>query len=120
MLAGKGVDKMEIGLLMAAGGTGFTFLMTALGSAVVLVLGHKVGIGIQRAFFGFAAGIMLAASVFSLLLPAIERAEGGPVPGWLAAGGGMAMGVGFLMALDRLIPHLHPDAGVSEGVKASW
>ena len=81
MLAGKGVDKMEIALLMAAGGTGFTFLMTALGSAVVLVLGHKVGIGIQRAFFGFAAGIMLAASVFSLLLPAIERAEGGPVPG---------------------------------------
>lgn len=120
MLAGKGVDKMEIALLMAAGGTGFTFLMTALGSAVVLVLGHKVGIGIQRAFFGFAAGIMLAASVFSLLLPAIERAEGGPVPGWLAAGGGMAMGVGFLMALDRLIPHLHPDAGGPEGVKASW
>ena len=120
MLAGKGVDKMEIALLMAAGGTGFTFLMTALGSAVVLVLGHKVGIGIQRAFFGFAAGIMLAASVFSLLLPAIERAEGGPVPGWLAAGGGMAMGVGFLMALDRFIPHLHPDAGGPEGVKGRW
>lgn len=111
---------MTEAIFWAAGGTGFTFLMTALGAAVVLTLGHKVKMGVQRVFFGFAAGIMLAASVWSLLLPAIDQAVEGPIPGWLVAGGGMAIGVGFLMALDRLIPHLHPDAGGPEGVKASW
>ena len=107
-------------LLWAAGGTGFTFMMTSLGAATVLFVGAKVKMGLQRGFFGFAAGVMMAASVWSLLLPAIERAEGGPVPPALIAGTGLAAGVLFLMGLDRLIPHLHPDTGAPEGLSARW
>ena len=62
------------GLLWAAGGTGFTFLMTTLGAAVVFFLRKETSNeNIQRAFLGFAAGVMIAASVWSLLIPAIEQ-----------------------------------------------
>ena len=63
-------------LLWAAGGTGFTFAMTALGASLVFFFKDKVSAGIQRIFLGFAAGVMIAASVWSLLIPAIEEAEG--------------------------------------------
>ena len=107
-------------LLWAAGGTGFTFMMTSLGAATVLFFGATVKMGLQRGFLGFAAGVMMAASVWSLLLPAIERAEGGALPPALIAGSGLASGVLFLMGLDRLIPHLHPDTGAPEGLSARW
>lgn len=60
----------------------------------------------QRAMLGFAAGVMTAASVWSLLLPAIDRAAEGALPDWLPAAGGMLLGVVFLSALDALLPHL--------------
>ena len=107
-------------LLWAAGGTGFTFMMTSLGAATVLFFGATVKMGLQRGFLGFAAGVMMAASVWSLLLPAIERAEGGALPPALIAGSGLASGVLFLMGLDRRIPHLHPDTGAPEGLSARW
>lgn len=60
-------------LLWAAGGTGFPFLMTALGAAVVFFFKERISSNIQRIFLGFAAGVMIAASVWSLLIPAIRK-----------------------------------------------
>ena len=66
---------MQTALLWAAGGTGFTFLMTTLGAASVFLFRKRNSMVFQRIFLGFAAGVMIAASVWSLLIPAIERAE---------------------------------------------
>lgn len=82
-------------ILWALGGTGFTFLMTVLGSAVVLFFKKEASATIQRIFLGFAAGIMIAASVWSLLIPAIEEANSQGYPGWIPAAGGFLLGVGF-------------------------
>ena len=98
-------------IMFAAAGTLFTFAMTALGAALVFCFRGRVDVRAQRMCFGFAAGVMLAASVWSLLLPAIDRAESAGTPGYIPAAGGLIGGVLFLMVLDRLIPHLHPDAG---------
>ena len=90
----------------AALGTGFTFGMTTLGAAMVFFLGDAPNIRFQRAVLGFAAGVMTAASVWSLLLPALEQAEGMGLPGWLPAGLGMVAGTVFLAGLDSLLPRL--------------
>ena len=74
----------------------------------------------QQGFLGFAAGVMIAASVWSLLIPAIEQAEAAGGPGWLPAAGGFVLGVGFLLALDHLMPHLHPGAAQCEGPSCGW
>ena len=92
----------------AALGTGFTFLMTTLGAAMVFFLSGEPKPRFQKAMLGFAAGVMTAASVWSLLLPAIEQASGWRVPGWFPAAAGMLLGVGFLAALDALLPYLRP------------
>jgi len=106
-------------LLFAAGGLGFIFLMTSLGSAVVFFF-HKSTPGkFQQIFLGFAAGIMIAASIWSLLMPAIEAAEEAGQIGWIPAAFGLILGVLFLLVLDNIIPHLHPYANVSEGPASS-
>ena len=102
-------------ILWAATGTGFTFLMTALGAAMVFLLRGSVKASVQRIFLGFAAGVMIAASVWSLLLPAVEEAEASGLPGWLPAAGGFILGVAFLMLCDVFLPHLHLDAVRPEG-----
>ena len=107
-------------VLWAAVGTGFTFLMTALGAATVLVFRGRTSPSLQRVFLGFAAGVMVAASVFSLLLPAIEETEALGGVGWLPAAGGFLLGVLFLWGLDNLLPHLHPEAQAPEGLPSSW
>ena len=107
-------------VLWAAVGTGFTFLMTALGAATVLVFRGRTTPSLQRIFLGFAAGVMVAASVFSLLLPAIEETEALGGIGWLPAAGGFLLGVLFLWGLDNLLPHLHPEAQTPEGLSSSW
>lgn len=107
-------------LIWAAGGTGFTFLMTSLGAAVVFLFRKQIGAAIQRIFLGFAAGVMIAASVWSLLIPAIEEAEAAGWIGWIPAAGGFLLGVGFLILMDSLLPHLHIGAAKPEGVSASW
>ena len=106
-------------LLSAAIGTGFTFLMTSLGAALVFFFRKQPGPGLQRIFLGFAAGVMIAASVWSLLIPAIEEAQAAGTPGWIPAAGGFLLGVGFLMLLDFVMPHLHPDAAAPEGPPTS-
>ena len=96
----------------AAFGTGFTFLMTTLGAAVVFFVPEAPRPQFQRAMLGFAAGVMTAASVWSLLLPAIGQAADFGVPGWLPAAVGLLLGVCFLAALDAALPRLRrkPDA----------
>lgn len=111
---------MKEALLWALSGTGFTFFMTVLGSSVVFFFRKKIDAGIQRVFLGFAAGVMIAASVWSLLIPAIETAEASGMPGWLPAAGGFILGIGFLMLLDALLPHLHLGAKKPEGLSATW
>lgn len=106
-------------VLWAAAGTGFTFLMTALGASIVLFFRAKSSEKAQRIFLGFAAGVMIAASVWSLLIPAIEEAEAQGIAGWLPSAGGFVLGVAFLMLLDYLMPHLHPGSSEPEGVHSS-
>lgn len=100
-------------------GTMFTFLATALGAATVFFFKKDIPHGMQRAFLGFAAGVMIAASVWSLLIPAMEMAEKSGDPAWLPAAGGFVLGAVFLLALDRLLPHLHPGSSEPEGMKSS-
>lgn len=111
---------MQNALLWAAGGTGFTFLMTSLGASMVFFFRKKVSNNIQRIFLGFAAGVMVAASVWSLLIPAIEEASERGWPGWLPAAGGLALGVAFLILMDSLLPHLHLGESKPEGLSSSW
>lgn len=105
-------------LLYAALGTGFTCLATVLGAATVFFFRRDLSATIQRIFLGFAAGVMIAASVWSLLIPAMEMAEeqGGGV--LLPVGGGFLLGGLFLLALDGLMPHLHPGSDQPEGLPA--
>ncbi len=101
-------------------GTMFTFLATALGAATVFFFKKDIPHGMQRAFLGFAAGVMIAASVWSLLIPAMEMAQEAGGPAWLPAAGGFVLGALFLLALDRILPHLHPGSNEPEGIKSSF
>lgn len=79
---------MAQALLWAAGGTGFTALLTALGAATVFFFRSRPDPTVHRIFLGFAAGVMIAASMWSLLIPAIEEAEAMGMVGWVPAAGG--------------------------------
>lgn len=108
-------------ILLALLGTGFTFLATALGAAMVFLFKKEIPHNLQRAFLGFAAGIMIAASVWSLLIPSMDMAaeQGLSLP-WLPAAGGFALGAAFLLLLDRLLPHIHPGSNEKEGLPSSF
>ncbi len=88
---------------------------TTLGAATVFVLPNGMGARTERFLFGFASGVMIAASVWSLLIPAIEMAEQTSAPAWVPATVGFLLGVLFLLLLDHLIPHLHIGASTPEG-----
>ena len=110
---------MNLAIGWAAMGTGFTFFMTALGAGVVFIFKKNMGMNIQRAFLGFAAGVMMAASVWSLLIPAIDETESAGGIGWIPAAGGFVLGGLFLYLLDFLMPHLHLGEKRPEGVRSS-
>lgn len=94
------------------------FLGTTLGAAMVFFMKRQMNLRLQKLLLGFASGVMIAASVWSLLIPAIEMAEeqGGNV--WLPAAAGFLLGMGFLLLLDSIVPHIHLDNEKPEGVKA--
>ena len=100
---------------------GFTWLITALGAALVLFT-TRVSQRTLDTLEGFAAGIMIAASYWSLLAPAIEIAAVGPLPKWIPVATGFLLGGLFLWVCDRLLPHLHGGRPVeqAEGIKTSW
>lgn len=104
---------MQQALLWAAAGTGFTFSMTALGAAMVFFMKKQSTALMQRIFLGFAAGVMIAASVWSLLIPAIEETEQAGGVGWLPASGGFLLGILLMLLLDGLLPHLHNGAAAA-------
>ena len=92
------------------------FIGTTLGAAMVFFMKHEMSTHLTRILLGFASGVMLAASVWSLLLPSIEQAEAaGHIP-WLPASIGFLAGIGFLLLLDTIIPHLHRDTEAAEGL----
>lgn len=93
-------------LLSAACGTGFIFAMSVLGSALVFFFASQVQVHIQSVFMGFASGVMLAASVWSLLIPSMELGGSLSLPCWVPAAAGIILGSFFLYVLDGYIRRL--------------
>jgi zinc transporter, ZIP family len=108
-------------VLLALGGTMFTWAMTALGAGLVFFF-KKIDQKVLNLMLGFAAGVMIAASFWSLLAPAIAMAEESGTKGWIPAVVGFLLGGAFLFGLDRVLPHLHLDRKIehAEGLKTSW
>ena len=108
-------------ILQALIATLFTWGVTALGAAFVFV-NKVVNRKLMVSMLGFAAGVMIAASFFSLLLPAIDMAESTGTPGWLPAVVGFLAGGAFLWGVDKVLPHLHQGLRTdqAEGVKTHW
>jgi zinc transporter, ZIP family len=94
-------------------GTLFTWGMTALGAALVFTT-RSVNQRFLDSMLGFAGGVMIAASFWSLLSPALEMAEAGPMPNWFPAAVGFLLGGLFLMGIDKILPHLHPNAPMKD------
>ena len=110
----KESDKMEtfLGILIP-------FLGTTLGAACVFFMKKSLGDLVQRSLAGFAAGVMVAASIWSLLIPAIEQSEDMGKLSFLPAFIGFWVGVLFLLLLDHLIPHLHVGSEQAEGPRSN-
>ena len=101
--------------------TCFTWAVTALGAAVVFTA-RDISRRVLDAMLGFAGGVMIAASYWSLLAPAIEMSEGKDIPSWVPAVAGFLVGGIFLRGIDKVLPHLHVGFPVeeAEGVKTRW
>ena len=95
------------------------FLGTTLGSACVLFMKNRLNQMVQRALTGFAAGVMVAASIWSLLIPAMEQSEPMGKLSFLPAAVGFWLGILFLLLLDRAVPHLHMNSSKAEGPESS-
>ena len=103
--------NLTIGLLIP-------FLGTSLGSAMVFLMKNKMHRKVEKILLGFASGVMIAASVWSLLIPSIDMTEEQGKVAWIPAAVGFLLGIIFLLVLDSLIPHLHLDSEKPEGLKA--
>ncbi len=101
--------------------TCFTWAMTAFGAAAVF-MARDISQRILDAMLGFAGGVMIAASYWSLLAPAIEMSEGKDIPAWVPSVVGFLFGGIFLRSIDKVLPHLHLGFPTrdAEGVKTSW
>ncbi len=96
------------------------FIGTALGAACVFLLKNEIRPLIQKGLLGFASGVMVAASVWSLLLPAMDMSEDMGKLAFIPAAVGFMLGMAFLLLMDRLVPHLHLGSEISEGPRTSW
>ena len=94
------------------------FVGTTLGSAMVFFMRREMNGRVQKALLGFASGVMIVASVWSLLIPAIEMSEEQSNIAWVPAAVGFLLGIGFLLLLDTLTPHIHLTEEEPEGIKA--
>ena len=92
------------------------FIGTTLGSAMVFFMKKEMNVRLQKMLLGFASGVMIAASVWSLLIPAIDMSEQAGGISWMPPAVGFLFGMGFLLVLDTLIPHLHFTEEKPEGV----
>ncbi|HAP33466.1 MAG TPA: ZIP zinc transporter [Lachnospiraceae bacterium] len=96
------------------------FLGTSLGAALVFLMKDNINPKLEKALLGFAAGVMIAASVWSLLNPSIEMAQAQHMISWLPALVGFLLGIAFLFAIDKTVPHLHLESDKPEGVTTGW
>ena len=94
------------------------FLGTSLGAACVFFMKKTLSDMVQRSLTGFAAGVMVAASVWSLLIPAMEQSAGMGKLSFVPAVAGFWIGILFLLGLDHIVPHLHVKSGQTEGPKS--
>lgn len=101
--------------LEAVYGVLIPFLGTVLGAACVLFMKTALNHAVQRALTGFAAGVMVAASIWSLLIPAMDQSEGLGRLAFIPAVVGFWLGILFLLVLDHVVPHLHQDSDEPEG-----
>ncbi|MBR3281574.1 MAG: ZIP family metal transporter [Clostridia bacterium] len=99
-------------------GLGIPFLGTALGAAMVFFMKDKINKKLEKLLLGFASGVMIAASVWSLLMPSMEMAKEQNMIEWLPATVGFLLGIAFLLLLDSIIPHLHLNSDKPEGLKS--
>jgi ZIP family zinc transporter len=108
-------------VLQALVATLFTWFVTALGAGLVFFF-KAINRKVLDAMLGFAAGVMIAASYWSLLAPAIEMAEESSLPAWIPATAGFLLGGLFLWVADKILPHLHLGFPMAEaeGLKTSW
>lgn len=93
------------------------FAGTVLGSGMVYLLKDKLNEKLEKLLLGFAAGVMIAASIWSLIIPSIEMSESMGKWSFLPAAVGFLLGMAFLLALDTFVPHLHIDSDEPEGIK---
>lgn len=94
------------------------FIGTVLGSGMVFLMKKEMDKKVEKILLGFASGVMIAASIWSLLIPSIEMAEGQGKIGWLPATLGFLLGITFLLILDSVIPHMHLESEKPEGIKS--
>lgn len=106
------MENIAIGLLIP-------FFGTVLGSGMVIFMKDKMDQRVEKALLGFASGVMIAASIWSLLLPSIEMSEQQGVIGWIPAAVGFMLGILFLLLLDTVVPHLHLETDQPEGMPVS-
>ena len=99
------------------GGLLIPFLGTTLGSAMVFFMKNKMNDKVEKLLLGFASGVMIAASIWSLIIPSIDMAKEQNVISYLPATVGFLLGILFLLVLDSIIPHLHLNSNKPEGVK---
>ncbi|MGN1311263.1 MAG: ZIP family metal transporter [Clostridia bacterium] len=103
--------KIFIGLLIP-------FIGTVLGAGMVFLMKKEMDKKVEKILLGFASGVMIAASIWSLLIPSIEMAEGQGKIGWLPAALGFLLGITFLLILDSVIPHMHLESDKPDGIKS--
>ena len=96
------------------------FIGTTAGAACVFFLKNALRPRVQKAFLGFASGVMVAASVWSLLIPSMNMSQDMGKLAFVPASIGFLLGIGFLLVLDAVIPHLHMDTDEPEGPRGSW
>ena len=103
--------QVMIGLLIP-------FLGTTLGAATVFLMKNEMNKKVEKILLGFASGVMIAAAIWSLIIPSIDMAEEQGKVSWIPAAIGFLLGMVFLLILDHLIPHLHLESDKPEGIKS--
>lgn len=108
-------------VLLALFATLFTWGVTALGASLVFFF-RSINMKVLNSMLGFASGVMIAASCWSLLIPSIEMSEANGERGWVPAVIGFLAGGAFLLLIDKILPHLHASLPMNkaEGIKTSW
>lgn len=103
--------EITVGLLIP-------LLGTILGSAMVFLMKNQINKKIEKILLGFASGVMIAASIWSLIIPSIDMAQNQGKISWIPAAIGFLLGITFLLVLDSIIPHMHLQGKKPEGIKA--